>query len=130
VSGVDELVAFVRRCLDEDERVARAAIADDCGQDGGFEDADWLTDRDLPTTTFGDAAAAMIRRFAVPRRVLAEVEAKRQLLDLHSSGRSYREDGLSVCGACRKNRVYPCCVVRLIAKPHAGQDGWREEWLA
>ncbi|HET7055733.1 MAG TPA: hypothetical protein VFI12_04670 [Thermomicrobiales bacterium] len=90
-----DLVARLRHAWDErerqlaeDDRVARAAIADDGGLDGGFENATWLTDVRLIKPRFGDDAAAMIRRFAVPRRVLAEVErerrdlaAKRRILD-------------------------------------------------
>lgn len=71
--------AAIRAQLDEDERVAQAAIADDCGQDGGFEDArDWLT---RPPKRVGDAAAVMICRTAVPRRVLAAVRGHRRILD-------------------------------------------------
>lgn len=119
MSDVDELFAFVRRCVDVDEQVALAAIADDCGQDGGFEDADWLTDRALPTTTFGDAAAAMIRRFAVPRFVLAEVQAKRERL-------AWIESEL----ADDETNETAQWLAQLEARPYAGQDGWREEWCA
>lgn len=75
----DPIVAFIMTRLDEDEAVALAAIDDDNGNDCGLEGAAWLTDgRQLPR--FGDPLAAMARRFAVPRRILREVERKRGLL--------------------------------------------------
>jgi hypothetical protein len=136
VSGVDELVAFLRAALDRDEQVAMGAQAaapgqwrrtdegalwsTDTGGNGYFATGPW-------DTGIGDQISEHMLHWD-PARVLAEVKAKRQLLDLHSPGRSYREDELPVCGSCRKDRVYPCRVVRLLAQPYAGQPGWREEW--
>ena len=85
---MSDVVEFLRARLDEDERIARAAIADDGGQDGGFEDAMWLDDRSHPLTArIAKDAANLIRATAVPRRVLAEVDAKRRRI----------EDYLKVC---------------------------------
>jgi hypothetical protein len=79
-TGTAEIIEFLTAQLDEDERIARAAIADGGDQDGGFEDAE----KDL-TTLFpprlGDDAARMISVFAVPRRILREVEAKRRHIE-------------------------------------------------
>ena len=82
------LTDFLATRLDEDETTARAAIDDDRGEAGGFEDAfDRLTGRaGTPTDfvpRFGDAAARMITRYAVPARVLREVEAKRAIMAEH-----------------------------------------------
>ncbi|WP_141576151.1 DUF6221 family protein [Actinomadura sp. WMMA1423] len=80
----EPLVKFLRAQLDRDERIARAAIADDGGQDGGFEDAAWLDDRTHPLCArIATDAANLIRATAVPRRVLAEVAHKRAVLDRH-----------------------------------------------
>jgi hypothetical protein len=98
----DDLLKFLRARLDDEERVAREAIADDGDQDGGFEDATWLNDPDSPFTKFGDAAAAMIRTFAVPRRVLAEVDAKRRRIDwLLSLEHDIGEEDFPTYSSCR-----------------------------
>ena len=61
-----------------------------------------------------------------PARVLAEVDAKRRILDLH-----HAEDGC--CYTCSDKRGdsaerAPCPTVCLLALPMAGRDGYREEW--
>jgi hypothetical protein len=64
--------------------------------------------------------------FADPARVLAEVEAKRRILD---------HIGMVVISPGRE--ALPAEYVaqmelflRTLAQPYAGQDGWREEWRA
>jgi hypothetical protein len=132
VSGVDELVAFVRRCLDEDERVAQAAsgfpweatisLSGDQGDVQGV------------TSAFEDYCcsaedATHIARWD-PARVLAEVEAKRRILDdydiLVSAIRRVDDvEGNRLLYARREARESD---IRWLAQPYAGQDGWREEW--
>lgn len=79
------IVEFLEHRISEVEVMARAAIADDTGQDGGFEDAfDELTGR-KPSVfdagpKFADACARMIV-WNTPRRVLAECAAKRAIVD-------------------------------------------------
>ena len=69
----------------------------------------------------------------VPERVLAEVEAKRQLLDLHEPGEMEYVDG-DVCMVCENTDVgdegpfYPCRTLRLLAMPYADHPDYREEW--
>lgn len=134
-ASTDELITWLRAQLDEDERVARGAIADDLGQDGGFEDASWLDDPESRLTKFGRPAAAMIRRFAVPRRVLAEVEAKRRVLDEiadEATGLDMSVDNDRRVGS-RDMEAEPHLgdqLVRLLAQPYAGRSGWREAWRA
>lgn len=65
--------------LDRLERLTQAAIDDDGGQDGGFEDAyGWFT---RPPKPIGEDAARMITYVAVPRRILADVRGKRLILE-------------------------------------------------
>jgi hypothetical protein len=126
-----DLVEFLRARLDEDERIARAAIADDCGQDGGFEDAAWLTDG-TRRPQFGGAAGEMIRTFAVPARVLREVGAKRQMIDEitdlgHCPGCTGDPTMVGTAHECptdgARMRMLP-----LLALPYADHPDYREEW--
>lgn len=121
-------VDFVTARIAEDERIARAAIADDCDQDGGYEDAEWLTTKCLPR--FADDAAKMVRTFAVPRRILRDVEAKRRhiarwrYIDSLIPGtddRIVRNDLLSV------RRAY-VLVVTDDASTYADHPDFRSEW--
>jgi hypothetical protein len=134
VTGVDELIAFVRTCLDDDE--ATAAII----SSGGYMAQTWHAGPDGPghvgvllfaeDRVIGDPPEAVERYdepFAIviggraehrhiarwdPARVLAEVEAKRAILahhELHAE-------------------PFPCRTMKLLAQPYADRPGWREEW--
>lgn len=116
------LITWLRAQVDEDERIALAAIADDCDQDGGFEDASWLDDGSW-RPRFGEAAADMIRMVAVPRRILAEVDAKRRRLALHSPEPGQHPD---FCG--HDLHQMPCPTIRLDALPYTDRPGYRPEW--
>jgi hypothetical protein len=132
VSGVDELSTFLRACLDDDERVAREALHEDAVRPG-----EWMTehhgmDPEAPMTCHiaEDRAghywsvahkvyipnAEHIARWD-PARVLAEVEAKRRILDLAAELQE------------REGR-YADDFIRALAQPYAGRPGWREEWAA
>ena len=102
---MDELVAFVRRCLDEDERVAREASPDCTPDDPRASDAD-------------------IRHVARwnPARVLAEVEAKRHILDRCTRYFQWPDMSRMVTDDLA------AATVLLLAQPYAGREGWREEW--
>jgi hypothetical protein len=136
VSGVDELVAFVRRCLDEDERMARAASVGPWRASPSIRSVygpgsavvnmpgplpDWATYVVPPDSEGSEgiepANAEHIAHWD-PNRVLAEVDAKRHLL---------RE-----LQACEQNGRMSSWDVRpmiaMLAQPYVGQDGWREEW--
>jgi hypothetical protein len=56
-----------------------------------------------------------------PARVLAEVAAKRQIVELHflrSSGRLCNED----------DDLWPCETLRLLARPYVDHPDYRHEW--
>lgn len=82
-----------------------------------------------------------------PARVLADIDAKRQLLDEHYEVHrdiGWLHDGdeasdeLPVCGCCVPKHshfrtrtdvpIYPCRTVRLLALPYAGRDGYQDSW--
>lgn len=120
MSGVDELLAFVRRCLDDDERVALEA-----GSPGRWarEALSCVVDAtDSGLIVYGEGTptpeqAEHIARWD-PKRVLDEVEAKRQRLDWI--------EGELVDDVDNQTAQW---LAKLEAQPFAGYDGWREEWL-
>lgn len=137
---MDELIAFLRRCLDEDEQTASIISP------GGYQAQTWRTGPDGPghvgvlmyadDLIIGDPPEAVERGeepFAVviggraehahiarwdPARVLAEVEAKRQMLDFLDPTDAPEGEGKYVAERA----------IVLLAQPYAGQPGWREEW--
>lgn len=146
---MDDLLAFLRQALDDDERVAREAIGDNISPA-----EEWHADeRSDIVNGLGDTMAEG-RSDSVPHivrwdpaRVLAEVEAKRQriawLIDLeHEPGPEefptwescrlrWTEDmagdeeiGYCSCGldAMREN------LLRFDVQPYADREGWRPEW--
>lgn len=128
MTGVDEMLAFLRLCLDEDERVWREAFGDP-------------TELNLAEHYFGPGVRALLER------QLAEVEAKRRILDEHQPV-TVTYWPTPMCGICADpdavavddpmgsgepwtpNQTWPCRTIRLLAQPYAGQPGWREEWRA
>jgi hypothetical protein len=148
---MDDLLAFVRAQLDADVQVALAVFRSRVRADGskimsidppGFPDLPVAEVIDTPT-------AEHIARWS-GQRVLAEVEAKRRILDLHIGAHDcteihtgvYPDDWPADAGwgkagerwAHAANEHFeadqPCPTVRLLAQPYAGRDGWREEWRA
>lgn len=101
---MDELIAFVRAALDEDERVARALEP----VFGIYPDG------------HTSAGSEFLDRFDADR-VLAEVEAKRRILDALQGQREEDDPFVPLAGD-----VIP----KALAKPYAGREGWREEWSA
>ncbi|MCP9947242.1 DUF6221 family protein [Actinomadura madurae] len=70
------------------------------------------------------------KTFATPdpgEFVLADIAAKRLILDEHPKGTVYAfiREG-PYCPA--DDEVYPCRTVRLLALPYAGRDGYQERW--
>jgi hypothetical protein len=106
---VDDLIAFVRQQLDDDERkidfmereehrVRTAPIFQS-------HPPTWLTGVDI---------------FVSSKRWRAEVEAKRRILD-------WAVRAIQVTDAdCYQLAVED--VVYLLAQPYAGRPGWREDW--
>ncbi|MFB8393670.1 DUF6221 family protein [Streptomyces yangpuensis] len=125
---MDDLVQFLRARLDEDEQTARAA--------GGT----WWAPPDLPGQVHdsgGINIEAKLPSFAAhiarhdPARVLAEVDAKRQIL-------RRLEGAESTLGAAEKGTVPHDLMtgavnswrdaVRLLALPYADHPDYRQEW--
>ena len=125
---MDELVAFLRGCLDEDERVARAG--------GEAMDADNPSWPDYATYDGPDidAAVAYLKQFR-PARVLREVESKRALVDLHQpygQKQSMARGEIWACSECGdvddNPTEWPCTTLRLLAAVYSDRLGYQEEW--
>lgn len=141
MSGVDELFAFVRRCLDEDEGLARAAFAEHNNAIAEWHEP-WSGTVEIgPHEDDLCCNDAGVSRHIVnwdPARVLAEVEATRRILDLIELCHSREAYDEKLRDPADERIVYsvPIArrrlrdVLRLLAQPYAGQDGWREEWRA
>lgn len=115
---MNDLVAWLRAQMDEDEATAQAATKDRWIPDGTriTSDADGTVARMVvPSGMYRQrmADAVHIARYD-PGRVLAEVEAKRRILDwLDDLERSYID--------VDEGR-------RLVGLTYADQPGYREEW--
>jgi hypothetical protein len=99
---VDDLIAFLRERWDEDEQVASAAKGHSV-----FDGTGIVTDRN-ESVVVGSHVATHIARHD-PARVLADVSAKRQILD-HLA------------------YEWSSPILRYLALPYAGHPSFKEEW--
>jgi hypothetical protein len=140
---MDDLIAFLRIRLDDDEQAARsvAPFAHTTDMAGRRMDESFVIARALPAGGDGswsqepDPAAA--RHFARhdPARVRADVAAKRTILELHEPyGDKLRmaRGEISACGTCGSVDdspvEWPCDTVLALALPYADHPDYREEW--
>lgn len=133
---MNDLIAWLRVQLDEDEREALKAKAMRYNLP---TDAPWERERIIAERMGGNSRAVAAHRlvaiFANPARVLAEVEFHRRILDeiadeatdLDMSVDMDRRVGM------RDKHAEPYLgdrLVRLLARLYASRSGWREEWSA
>ena len=109
----EDLVAFLRARLDEDEQIIRRNLGESGVTDGGFFP-------DYRTYTDDDTAAAVdfLGQFKPPR-MLAEVDAKRALIA--ETIEPYL--GFDTTMARVANQA-----LRLLAPPYADHPSYRPEW--
>lgn len=146
------LVEWLSACLDSDERTANLMAE---FYPGTWEIADrgymarivadgpsfWEVTRleQWPTMPTGVDAPTLgqivghVERWQ-PARVLAEVAAKRRIIEVHYN----MNDG--DCAVCVRGEwgypthggsspvLWPCLTVRLLALPYAGRDGYQDSW--
>lgn len=142
-----ELADWLRQQLDEDERVAREASAGPWRYDptkhhrepgtvrfseGVFtgpagQDATCVATTGETDDPQSMADAEHIARWD-PARVLAEIEAKRRILDDRDEAVAHAARDFDM--VLEGNADALNGVVRLLAQPYAGQPGWREDWAA
>ncbi|WP_030670760.1 DUF6221 family protein [Streptomyces rimosus] len=118
---MDDLVQFLRDRLDEDEAVARA-----CAGDGGWDASN--------IAIYGPDLAPEVREHMArhdPARVLAEVEAKRQIIELCEpplvdvTGYGPVESRDYIPG---EGEAWGLPVLKRLALPYANHPDYREEW--
>jgi hypothetical protein len=113
-----DIVAFLRARLDEDEQRATAALGQSAGEATG-----WLwTDVDAESPQEAHTANWS------PVRVLREVDARRRVVDEHRS----RGDRCRVCAAEAngywRRFAAPCPTLMFLAEPYAGHPDYCGEW--
>lgn len=123
----DAALAWLRAQLDDDERVARAAI-----EDGGL---DWWCPTETVVETKipadGDilATASVAWHIATwdPARVLAEIAAKRSILDAYDEAKIWYDQHRSA-PAGEVEGLWTA--IKAIAQPYVDRPGFPEEWRA
>lgn len=144
---MSDLVEFLKARLDEDERHA-LAVEDNSAPWRGrwvvhgealktYNGWTLIYKKAGDTTPFRPGLLAHIARHD-PARVLREVEAKRQIVELHQEGVSNdlppdeepTAEGI-FCMACTpvgEPPFYPCSTLRLLALPYDDHPDFQEEW--
>ena len=137
---MSDLVAFLRARLDEDERVARAAADENREPSWRLISGEYVTGIGLTgmhTEGFVDEAPGEHIVRHDPARVLAEVDAKRQIIDEHritpkDQGAGGAETFGCECCHFDYNEGYQglgwCPTLRLLALPYADHPDYRDEW--
>jgi hypothetical protein len=127
------MVEFLRARLNEDEQLAREQDLLRAGEP--YSDGSGTADRDgFPSYPWG--AEQQELEFMAgpghPARVLAEVQAKRRIVELHPNEQMSTRDGDgeewtdATCGRCLE--PFPCRTLCLLALPYADHEQFREEW--
>jgi hypothetical protein len=132
-----DIADFLRARLDEDEALAASgetwSAFDEATQGTRRVDVDHSIERVVACTR--SWRGLHIARHD-PARVLAEVEAKRRLIDEHKPSRPEymprRERGCQTCTTAQewdtKANEANCLTLRLLALPYADHPAYREEW--
>ncbi len=132
MTTVDALVTWLRQQLDDDERIARAAGAELApagdglrwnGWDDGIRTVSNIVFAVAPYSGYLGEPREHIARWD-PARVLAEVEAKRRILDEYTSAEAAAHFPNWEGGNAEGLEI----AVRLLAHPFADRPGFRDEW--
>jgi hypothetical protein len=138
-----DLVEFLRARLDEDEKAARAVppLGHNYDMGGNRQDERFTFGRTLPSSADGmgnwsehrdsPTTKAHFSRWT-PSRVLAEVEAKRRIIDLHQPSPpvaavvSLHGPIDPICAA--DALIYPCDTIKALALPYADHPDFDPAW--
>jgi Family of unknown function (DUF6221) len=123
---MDDLVAWLRAQLDEDERIARRAGDSfrQIGETGVIVATEGDRAEECASANWAGVAEHIVEHD--PARVLREIDAKRRLLAIH---RPYVPEPDQSCLGCAGGIMFTSCpVVRLLALPYADRPGYCEEW--
>jgi hypothetical protein len=139
---VDDLVQFLRDRLNEDEALALEAPQGPWHIGNAVDPTQLCHVHTFPgARVVADGLNWLVAEHIArhdPARVLAEVEAKRQLLDEHKPARPEylprRELGCMTCSTAQawdaKANAANCLTLRLLALPYADHPDYREDWRA
>jgi hypothetical protein len=126
----DDLVQWLGAQLDEDEATARNVESSwrQIGETGVIVASDGQYAEECANGNWAGIAEHIVRHD--PARVLREIDAKRQLLALHTELEDSQEmqTYCSTCDTTGKYPEYPCTTLRLLALPYADRAGYREDW--
>jgi hypothetical protein len=131
---MNDLVTWLRAQLDARQALAEQAARDTAGGDWyRYERYVMTTDQSTPDDDphlhlAMDGTSAVLEHAAAndPKMILAGIAAARRILDLcEPSGYRPEDDTAFYVGGY--GEAY-WDVVRLLALPHAGQSGYRDEW--
>lgn len=115
---MDDLVAFLRARLDEDEARAKPLIAED--------DVYRWSDVHSDVEWFLAAGGPQAHEFALAAQVLREVAAKRAILDHH---KPIRHEGRTMCHSCLGAVLsWPCPTLQHLATVYSDHPDYRPEW--
>ena len=110
---MDDLVQFLRNRLDDDEATARR----------------------VPPNQAPVELRALVSRageepyLAIdPARVLAEVDAKRRIIEWHTGQRDDKTPWGKPVVICYCGYDLPCSTLRLLALPYADHPDYQDEW--
>jgi hypothetical protein len=116
------LVEFLDARIAEEEAEARQAF-DDLDLDG--TGTGWSTSLGYDHNQLSGPGYVFTRRWS-PERVLAECEAKRQIIEEHGGRAPYFVDPCDAHDA--EFKTIPCDTARFLAAVYADHPDYREEW--
>ena len=124
---MNDLVAFLKARLDEDEQLARAAGNRQwLVQDNTIElYPEHEDDGYMRWPTRADARHAANWE---PARVLREIEAKRLILSWHGAVKNDKTPWGQPVQICRCGYDLPCGTLRFLALPYADHEDYQEAW--
>ncbi|MFJ9113001.1 DUF6221 family protein [Streptomyces sp. NPDC102283] len=119
---MDDLVQFLRDRLTDDAQAARRAGDSfrQIGETGVIVATDGDRAEECASANWSGIAEHIVRHD--PARVLAEIDAKRSVLDLAERARDYHETFVNGFAAALENTL------RLYALPYADHPDYRPEW--
>ena len=134
---MDDLIAFLNARLDEDAETATAAAGGDPNWTANPDDRGSAIIRDGGggVVVYDEGSPSLDEALHIarhnPARVLAEVDAKRRILNEHAC--PCPDPDCGDCGACSGDHhadptPAPCTTVRLLALPFTGHPDYRPEW--
>lgn len=130
---MDELIAWLRAQLDEDALVAQRVKSETEGAWAwtyrNVHAIDTATGKTQPIATTDTGAQAVYFGLWNPDRALAEVKAKRRILDAVLPQVVSLEDTIHGEFSAYPEVDVPDLLLKTLAQPYAGLSGWRQEWL-